>query len=72
MLGLNCRQACLTRASVLREMMEEFANQCNSHHAQTIIVDRPNAEDEDLIKIHKELGYERYMTTYLMRTAIIS
>ncbi len=69
-LSQGCKEIKETRASVIRQMMEEFTRQAREHHVQTIVVERASAEDEDLINVLKELGYERYMTTYLMRTTI--
>jgi hypothetical protein len=66
----DCQEIRETRASVLRQMMEEFTRQVKEHHVQTIVIERANADDEDLISLLKGLGYERYMTTYLMRTTI--
>jgi len=64
------RQIGETKASALRQMMEEFTKQARDHHVQTILVDAINAEDEDLVNVLKQLGYERYLTTYMMRATI--
>jgi hypothetical protein len=66
----NCRKIGETRASVIRQMIEEFTKKAKEHHIQTIVVERVNADDEDLVNVLKEMDYERYMTTYLMRTMI--
>ncbi len=68
----NCRRIGETRTSVLRQMIEEFTKRAKENHIQTIVVERANADDEDLINVLKELGYERYLTTYLMRITIPS
>ncbi len=59
-----------TRASVLRQMMEEFARQARGHHVETVLVDQMNAEDADPVNVLKQLGYERYLTTCMMRAMI--
>lgn len=69
-LGQNCQRIRKTRTSVVRQMMEEFTKLAKEHNVHTIIVQRANAEDRDLVRVLKELSYERYMTTYLMRTTI--
>ena len=66
----GCRQIGETRTSVLRRMMEEFTRQARDHHVRTILVDGISAEDEDLVNVLKQLGYERYLTTYMMRATI--
>ncbi len=71
-LSRNCREIGETRASVLRLMVEEFTRLAREHGIQTIVVERANAEDEDLIDVLKALDYERYMTTYLMRAQFLS
>ncbi len=69
-LGGNCQRIRSGRASVIRQMMEELTNLAREHNVHTIVVQRANADDKDLIRILKEMGYERYMTTYLMRSTI--
>lgn len=71
-LSRNCREVGETRASVLRRMMEEFTRLAREHGIQTIIVERANAEDEELMDVLKGLDFERYMTTYLMRAQFLS
>ena len=66
----GCGQIGEARGSVLRQMMEEFTRQAREHHVYTVLVDAINAEDEDLVNVLKQLGYERYLTTYMMRTTI--
>jgi hypothetical protein len=64
------RKAGITRSSMLRQMMEEFLRQAKEHKVQSIEMEWVDAEDEDLTMILKELGFERYQTTYKMRKAI--
>jgi len=64
------RKAGMVRSSMLRQMMEEFLRQAKEHKVQSIELEKVDAEDEDLTMVLKELGFERYQTTYLMRKTI--
>ncbi len=68
----NYRKIGLTRSSLLQHMMEEFLRQFKENHGQSVEIDIVNAEDEDLVNVLKKLGFERCLTTYMMRTTILS
>jgi len=64
------RKVGITRSTLLRQMMEELLRQAEEHKVQSIEMEKVDAEDEDLTMVLKELGFERYQTTYKMRKAI--
>jgi hypothetical protein len=66
----NYRDTGISRISMFRQMMEEFLRQAKEHKTQSIEMEKVDAEDEDLTSVLKELGFERYQTTYMMQKII--
>jgi len=64
------REAGITRGSMLQKMIEEFLRQVKEHKTQSVELEKVDAEDEELVMVLKEFGFERYQTTYAMQKTI--